>query len=215
MRHHHHHHHHHDHAPELHFRLEGPDDDALDGRGRRGRRGGPGGHGGMHGGPHGHGGPGWGGHRRGPRARGDVRAAVLLLLEEQPRHGYELIQEIAERSGGAWTPSPGSIYPTLLVLEDEGLLTVEQVEGRKTASLTPDGLAYVEEHRERLGTPWESTDARGPALDLRREILALKDAVAQVARVGTPGQHTAAVAVLTAARKDLYRLLAEDSPAEE
>lgn len=176
------------------------------GRGRRGRRGGPGG------GP----GPEHRGGRRGPRARGDVRAAILLLLAEQPRHGYELIQEIAERSSGFWTPSPGSVYPTLQALEDEGLIRIEPVEGRRTASLTELGVTYVEEHRDRLGTPWTSSGTgHGPALALRQEIIALRDAATQVARVGTPAQHTAAAAVLVTARKELYRLLAEDTPATE
>jgi len=178
--------------------------------------GGPGGRGSRRGGPGGPSGPdadpAWGGRRgrgRGPRARGDVRAAILLLLDEQPRHGYELIQEIAERSSGAWTPSPGSVYPTLQALEDEALVTIERLHGRRTASLTPDGTAYVEANREQLGTPWESVGGdRGPALALREEYLALKDAVRQVARVGAPAQHTAAAAALGTARKELYRLLA-------
>lgn len=149
--------------------------------------------------------------RRTPRGRAarPLWSSRTSLLAEQPRHGYELIQEIADRSGGTWTPSPGSIYPTLLGLEDEGLVTVEKVAGRKTASLTEDGAAYVEANRDTLGTPWEATGG-GPALQLRREILALKDAAAQVARVGTPAQHAAAATVLTTARRELYRLLAED-----
>lgn len=190
--------------------------------GGRGGRGGPGGRRGGLGGPGGPAGPdgpdadsAWGGRRgrgRGPRARGDVRAAILLLLDEQPRHGYELIQEIAERSSGAWTPSPGSVYPTLQALEDEGLATIERLHGRRTASLTPDGTAYVEANREQLGTPWESVGGdHGPAFALREEYLALKDAVRQVARVGAPAQHTAAAAALAAARKELYRLLADDA----
>ncbi|WP_188037036.1 PadR family transcriptional regulator, partial [Actinotalea sp. JY-7885] len=175
--------------------------------------GGPGGFGaGGFGGP-----PGFGPGRRGrgPRARGDVRAAILLLLDEQPRHGYELIQEIGDRSSGTWTPSPGSVYPTLQALEDEGLVTIERVEGRRTASLTPQGTAYVEEHRATLGTPW-TTAGFDPAsaLALRQEVMALKDAVAQVAKVGTSEQHTAASEVLVRARKELYRLLAGDSPTQ-
>jgi DNA-binding PadR family transcriptional regulator len=220
------HHHMNDHHPDgaarpRRFRPEWPDADGGSpfpggpGGGRRGHHGPPFGGGRGHGfgpgfGP-GPGGPG-GRRGRGPRARGDVRAAILLLLDEQPRHGYELIREIAERSSGAWTPSPGSIYPTLQVLEDEGLVTIERVEGRKTASLTPAGQAHVEENRDRLGDPWAvSGDDHGPALALREEFLALKDAVRQVARVGTPAQHTAAAAALSAARKELYRLLAQDT----
>ncbi len=178
------------------------------GPGRGGRRTGRG----RWGGP----GPeGFRGGRRGPRARGDVRAAILLLLEEQPRHGYELIQEITERSSGSWTPSPGSIYPTLQAMEDEGLVTIAPVDGRRTASLTDHGVEYVEANRERLGDPWAVSQlGHGPALALRQEIGALKDAVTQVARVGTPTQHTAAAAVLVTARKELYRLLAEDVTSE-
>lgn len=198
------------------FRPEWPDDERGPGFGGPGF-GGPGfrGHGGRghHGPPPGGRGP-WRG--RGPRARGDVRAAILLLLAEQPRHGYELIHEIVERSNGAWTPSPGSIYPTLQVLEDEGLVTIERQHGRRTASLTPAGTEYVEANREQLGTPWESVGTEhGPALALRQEYLALKDAVRQVARVGTPAQHTAAAATLTSARKEIYRLLAEDAAPQE
>lgn len=186
------------------------------------------GFGGHRGGPHGHGhrgpgrgpgpgfGPGFGGRRgRGPRARGDVRAAILLLLDEQPRHGYELIQEIAERSSGSWTPSPGSVYPTLQALEDEGLVTIERVEGRRTASLSAQGTAYVDENRASLGTPWTTTGFDpASALALRQEVMALKDAVAQVAKVGTPAQHTAASELLTRTRRELYRLLADDSATE-
>lgn len=184
---------------------------------------GPFGHGHRRGpfGPPGFGPPGFESGGRGPRGtrgrgrgrgRGDVRAAILVLLAEQPRHGYELIQEIAERSSGAWTPSPGSVYPTLQALEDEGLVTLESVEGRRTASLTDAGRAYVEEHGAALGEPWAAAGDAGPALALRHEGLAVRDAIGQVARVGTPGQHTAAAAVLATARKELYRILAEDAP---
>lgn len=176
-----------------------------------GRRGGPedGGRGGHHGGPHGD----FGGRRRRGRSRGDVRSAVLLLLAEQPRHGYDLIQEIADRSSGTWTPSPGSIYPTLQILEDEGLVTIEKVEGRKTASLTDAGTEYVEANRTSLGTPWDTGSDRSTDLAIRKEILALKDAAAQVVRVGSPAQYTAATTVLATARKELYRILAGDDDA--
>ena len=131
-------------------------------------------------------------------------------------HGYEMIQELDSRTGGAWRPSPGSVYPTLQALADEGLVTIEPVEGRRTASLTEEGTAYVEANRERLGTPWVSTASdRGPALALRQEILALKDAATQVVRVGDAEQLAAAAAILTTARKGLYRLLAEDTPPQD
>lgn len=201
--------------------VPGPDAGFPDGPAFAGR--GPGGFGPAYGPPGGFGpggfGPGFGpggrgfrGPRRGRgRGRGDVRAAILLLLAERPRHGYELIQEIAERSSGFWTPSPGSVYPTLQALEDEGLVTLEQVEGRRTASLTDAGRTYVEQNREALGEPWAAVGDMGPALAVRREALALRDAVGQVARVGTPAQHAAAAAALATARKELYRILAEDA----
>ncbi|WP_456696514.1 PadR family transcriptional regulator [Aeromicrobium sp. P5_D10] len=151
------------------------------------------------------------GRRRGGRG-GDVRAAALLILAEGPQHGYQLIQEIAERSEGAWTPSPGSIYPVLQQLEDEGLLTFERVDGRKTATLTDDGTSYVEEHREELGTPW--TAAQGdPRHDMHEFATSLKgfmNAWKQVAQAGTPEQREKATAVVEDARKAMYQILADD-----
>jgi len=151
------------------------------------------------------------GRRRGGRG-GDVRAAALLLLAEQPRHGYDLIQEIGERSDGTWTPSPGSIYPVLQQLEDEGLVEFERVDGRKTASLTAGGRTYVEEHRDELGTPWEQPD--GPqrtdeARQLARSLKSFLQAWKQVAAQGTPEQQSAAAEALDDARKALYRILSE------
>jgi DNA-binding PadR family transcriptional regulator len=156
-----------------------------------------------------------GGGRRGGRGgRGDVRAAVLLLLESEPMHGYELIQQIQDKSGGVWVPSPGSIYPALAQLEDEGLIAFERVEGRKTATLTDTGKAYVEEHRAELGSPWDdvSGGVSGEARELRDLIGALMGAVHTVAHVGTPAQVNQASEVLLEARKSLYRILAEDEP---
>lgn len=185
--------------------------------GRRGghRHGGPGG---FPGGPGGFpGGPGGRGPRgRGPRARGDVRAAILLLLEEGPRHGYQLIQEVGERSGGTWSPSPGSIYPALQALEDEGLVTIEPVVGRKTASLTDAGREYVAQNREELGNPWEAAGRdRGRSMALREGVIALVEACKQVGRVGSPAQQAAAVEVLETARRGLYGILAAEPPAAD
>ncbi|MET0930419.1 MAG: PadR family transcriptional regulator [Aeromicrobium sp.] len=161
-------------------------------------------------------GPGFGGPR--PRGRrrggrgGDVRAAALLLLSEGPKHGYQLIQEIGEKSEGAWNPSPGSIYPVLQQLEDEGLLTFERVNGRKTATLTDEGTTYVEEHRDELGTPWEaaqgdeSTIVREASKSLKGFVIAWR----QVIHAGTPEQQAAATAILEDARKAMYRILADD-----
>jgi DNA-binding PadR family transcriptional regulator len=209
-----------------------PADDEADGphrhgglRARRhgGPRFGPGfGPGGPRGGPF-PGGPFAGGPfaggrgRRGGRrtSRGDIRAAVLALLAEQPRHGYEIIQEIAERSGGAWRPSPGSVYPTISQLEDEGLAVVEKSDGRRVVSLTEAGTAWVAGHREELDAVWEqvgrSADewADGEAGALWEQLGQLHAAAQQVMGAGTPEQITAATAALTEARKTIYRLLAE------
>lgn len=161
------------------------------------------------------GGPGQPGRRPGRRGRGrggDVRAAALLLLAEQPRHGYQLIQDIAERSEGRWTPSPGSIYPVLQQLEDEGLVEFERVDGRKTATLTDEGRAYVDEHRDALGTPWDSPRGQDHE-DVRDLAVALKGFIGawkQVARDGTAEQREKATAVVVEARKALYRVLADD-----
>ena len=193
--------------------FDGPVDDEQPGpRGRRQRRGGP---------PFGPGfGPGmppgfarrFGGPRgRGRRtARGDIRAAVLALVAEQPRHGYEIIQEIAERTSGAWRPSPGSVYPTLSQLEDEGLVRVEQADGRRVVHLTEEGTRYVEEHRAELDAVWESVD-RGDddATALFEQLGQLHAAAQQVIGAGTPAQIAAATEALTEARKTIYRLLAE------
>src|SRR3954454_10206844 len=94
---------------------------------------------------------------RGHKARrGDVRAAALVLLDEEPRNGYQLMQEIEHRSDGAWRPSPGSVYPALQQLEDEGLVRTTETEGRRQYELTPAGSEYVEANRAELGTPWEA-----------------------------------------------------------
>lgn len=154
------------------------------------------------------------GRRRGRGRRGDVRAAALLLLDQQPLHGYQLIQEIADRSNGVWKPSPGSIYPSLQQLEDEGLISFERVDGRKTATLTDVGKAYVEENREALGTPWDETGRSGGSefRDLKESLRTLMIAWKQIVDVGTPEQKTKATEVILDSRKALYHILAEDEP---
>jgi DNA-binding PadR family transcriptional regulator len=157
-------------------------------------------------------GPGAGAGRRGRKRRGDVRAAILLLLEEQPRNGYGVMQEVEERSGGEWRPSPGSVYPALSQLEDEGLIAPASGADGKAFALTDAGRAHVEEHRDRLGTPWET--AAGPdgesVGDLRTAIGQVAMATMQVAQAGDPQAVEAARKVLDDARRSLYRLLAGD-----
>uniref|UniRef100_UPI0015F02C50 PadR family transcriptional regulator n=1 Tax=Pseudonocardia pini TaxID=2758030 RepID=UPI0015F02C50 len=136
----------------------------------------------------------------------------LALVAEQPRHGYEIIQEIAERSGGRWKPSPGSVYPTLSQLEDEGLVRVEQTDGRRVVHLTEAGTTYVEEHREELDKVWTAFDEdedAGPETALWEQLAQLHAAAQQVMAAGTPEQITQATESLTEARKTIYRLLAE------
>jgi len=163
-------------------------------------------------------GPAFGTSRRGrrPGRRGDVRAAVLLLLNEEPLHGYQLIQQIGERSNGAWTPSPGSVYPVLSQLEDEGLITIERVDGRKTASLTDTGRAHVEEHLEEFGSPWDDAQAQpdfAALADERRafgqSLKSFAHAWRQVAMAGTPAQRARALKIVDDARRSLYAILAE------
>ncbi|MBG6056404.1 DNA-binding PadR family transcriptional regulator [Salinibacterium sp. CAN_S4] len=143
--------------------------------------------------------------------RGDVRAAVLSLLAEKPMHGYQIIQEISERSGGAWKPSPGSVYPALQLLADEGLILAEESNGRKTYSLTPEGKAVADAAAEHKA-PWEDQGMRdsGRASALPKAGIELAQAAAQVGRTGTPEQVQQAVKILDEARRKLYSILAQD-----
>ncbi len=181
--------------------------------GRHGGFGGPG-----FGGPgFGFGGPGFGGRGSGRRraGRGDTRASVLALLAEQPRHGYQIITELSERSGGRWKPSPGSIYPVLQQLQDEGLIRPEEDEGRRVFHLTDTGRAYVEEHKDELLAPWEAV-AGSPHEGTAKLFHLFKQTAAaawQVAQTGSEAQLAQAREVLAETRRSLYRILAEDEPA--
>jgi DNA-binding PadR family transcriptional regulator len=164
-------------------------------------------------------GPGFGPGGRGRRARGDVRAAVLLLLAEEPRNGYQLMQEIEERSGGVWRPSPGSTYPALAQLEDEGLVQATAVGTGREFALTDAGRTHVEENRETLGEPWTAASGGFPreGLELRGLIKQIGIASMQVMVAGTQAQREQAVQLLGEARRGLYRILAQeddDSPAD-
>ena len=147
---------------------------------------------------------------RGRVQRGDVRAATLILLAEQPMHGYQLMQAMTERTGGAWHPSPGAIYPTIAQLEDEGLVTVEVDGGRKLVSLTDAGRAYLSDPGHGVTDPFAAitaSDAEGPSL--RTAIAEVHSAARSVAINGTPAQVAAAQSVLADARRALYLILAE------
>jgi DNA-binding PadR family transcriptional regulator len=159
------------------------------GPGPRGRRGGPG-----------HG-------RRG--RRGDVRAAILTLLAERPMHGYEMIQEIGERSQNLWRPSPGSVYPTLQLLVDEGLIVATESEGsKKLFELTDDGRAAA----EKIETPpWEQiAEGVEPGhVNLRSAVAQLMGAVAQSAYTATEEQQERIVDIVNNARREIYHILGE------
>nr|WP_274636600.1 PadR family transcriptional regulator [Microbacterium bovistercoris] len=149
--------------------------------------------------------------RVGPRmGRGDVRAAILALLREQPMHGYQLIHEIEERSGGAWKPSPGSVYPTLQLLADEDLVEVDHADGKKTYSLTDAGREQADAAEG--DAPWESSMAKSAAraAALPKAGAKLAQVAMQVARDGSADQVEQAVAVIDDARRRLYSILAQD-----
>src|SRR3954466_15587643 len=140
--------------------------------------------------------------------RGDVRSAILALLDDRPMHGYEMIQELEERTGGRWTPSAGSIYPTLQLLEDEGLVTAEEVDGKRVFSLTDSGKEAVPERTE--GRPWEEGDEDSPRFEARRELFRTIAAAKQLARADDEEQLTKAAEILKDTRRKLYGILAEE-----
>ena len=149
----------------------------------------------------------------GPKVRkGDVRAAALALLAEGPRNGYQIIQEIAERSGGAWKPSPGSIYPTLQQLEDEGLVTADAASGRRTFTLTDEGRAYVTEHADEVSAPWEAMTASADDDEngLKPLLGQVGTALWQILATGTPSQQAQARKALADLKRKLYGILADD-----
>ena len=174
------------------------------GPGRRRGRAGPGGYGGFSG-------------PRGPRARrGDVRAALLALLAEEPRNGYQLMQEIEQRSDGIWRPSPGSVYPALQQLEDEGLVTTVQTDGGRDYQLTDAGRSAVADRGD-APAPWDAVkEDGGPAP--RRVGHLIKEvamAAAPVIQTGDAAQLEKAEALLKETRRKLYRILADDEAEDD
>ncbi len=168
-------------------------------------------------GPGAFGGFGPGGPRgRGRKARrGDIRTAALLLLSEEPRNGYQIMQEVEERSDGVWRPSPGSVYPALQQLEDEGLIRSEESEGRKLFALTDAGRKVVEERGSEEHAPWEqmSDQVSDEAFALGRMWKEVAYAFVQVMKTGSEPQVARAREVLVGARRDLYRILADGDEA--
>lgn len=178
----------------------GPDDAFMFGGGRgRGR------------GPWGEGGPGRRGGRGPGRGRkGDVRNAILALVKDQELNGYGMISAISEKTDGLWSPSAGSIYPALGLLEDEGLIEPAEASGKKVYRLTEAGRTHVDEHADALANPWEKVaQPHQGFLDVRSDMHQLGMAVQQVVVAGDQGQLEKVKAILESARKDVYRLLAE------
>src|SRR5262245_38104475 len=161
----------------------------------------------------GFGGPGGSGRWPGaPRARrGDVRAAILALLAEEARNGYQIMQELEKRSGGAWRPSPGAVYPALQQLQDEGLVKEEAGAGSRVFSLTAEGRAYVKDHPDEVAAPWDAVT--GSAGEEFFEFLGvLRDlgaTVMQISGGAQPRQQAAARKILTGALRELRKVLAE------
>ena len=165
--------------------------------------------------------------RRGPRVRrGDVRSAILDVLraaEESGEHvnGYQVIQQIAERSDGAWRPSPGSVYPTIQQLQDEGLIETDDGPGRKALALTEEGRQYVAEHAEELAKVWLPFDRQSDRertdtfSGLKPEIGQVMGAVWQLVTAGSPAQQRAAIDVLVETRRKLYGILADGDVTED
>ncbi len=180
--------------------------------------GGPRGRPGRPGGPPGGWWPGPPGFPRGPKAgRGDVRAAILALLQEGPRNGYQIMSEIEERSGGAWRPSPGAVYPALQQLADEGLIEAEESGGGRTFRLTDAGRRHVEENPQLARAAWESmADGEpGEIPGLLAAAARLGGSIVQLAHAGTPGQIRAAEQLLGQTRSRIYQILASDADGEQ
>ncbi|MDA8038335.1 MAG: PadR family transcriptional regulator [Actinomycetota bacterium] len=144
-------------------------------------------------------------------SRGDVRAAVLLLVAEQPMHGYQIIRELSERSGGIWSPSPGSVYPTLQLLADEGLLASKEEDGKRVFSITDAGRAVLADRGPAERTPWEAVAAGTDSAVADLKFLAVQVVVAarQVEHAGTRSDVDKVTEILTDARRAIYKVLAE------
>jgi DNA-binding PadR family transcriptional regulator len=171
---------------------------------------GPGGHAHR---PHDHrgrgrGAPGGRGRGRGRIQRGDVRTAILLVLADEAMHGYQIMQAVSDRTGGAWRASPGAVYPTIAQLEDEGLVTTREEGGRRLVTLTSEGRTYVEERSARLGDPFAAFADRPTGPDLREPLHELQAAARQILSTGNAAQVEAAAQVLARARRSLYVILA-------
>ena len=169
------------------------------------------------GGPgHGHGpfrgrGGGPGRPRGGRNKRGDIRTALLTVLTEGPGHGYDIMQRVEEKTGGAWRPSPGSVYPTLQLLGDEGFVIAIERDGKRVFEITEAGTAEATRRLEEAGgAPWDLTDDGVGPWQVKESMGLLFLAAKQVSMAGSTEQLQQAVSILAEARKKLYLLLSQD-----
>lgn len=151
-----------------------------------------------------------GGRGRGRVRRGQIRSALVALLEDEPMHGYEMIRQIDERSGGRWKPSPGAVYPTLAQLADEGLVTSTEDSGKRVFQLTDEGREFATGLSDADREPWQTDGDGHPAWELKALMHQLGMATRGVAMAGSPEQLERAKGVLSEARRKLYAILAED-----
>ena len=162
---------------------------------------------------HRHDSEGWEGRRRGGRMRrGDIRTAVLAILVEEPGHGYDVIQRLEEKTEGAWRPSPGSVYPTLQLLEDEGLVRSVERDGKRVFEITETGRAEATQRIEAAGgTPWEIAGRNDSGVgEFRNSLRQLFIAAKQVRESGNQEQVDQMIEILKRARKEIYTMLAND-----
>lgn len=143
--------------------------------------------------------------------RGQIRTALLGELVDGPGHGYELMQRLEEKSGGAWRPSPGSVYPTLQMLEDEGLVRSVERDDKRVFEITESGRdEYARRSEEAGGPQWSDARAKSPRGQLRENGMQIVIAARQLVHHGSDEQVDQAVEVLRNARKALYGILAGD-----
>ncbi len=134
---------------------------------------------------------------------------MIALLAEQPMHGYQIIQEISQRSGGSWKPSPGSVYPTLQQLEDEGLVRAQEQDGRRVYRLTDEGQRVAGERAEEFANLWQGVAPSEDDTQLGDLIFQVGAAFVHVARTGTPEQMAQARKVLATTRAELYKIMGD------
>jgi DNA-binding PadR family transcriptional regulator len=137
--------------------------------------------------------------------RGDIKFHLLEILKDTPRHGYEIISELEKQSGG-YRPSPGSVYPTLQMLEEGGYLTSEKIDGKKVYTITDEGLKLL----EKRGEPrFEANPKMAQAFEMRKSLMKLGAAAMDGTRDGDEETVKRINEIVNKARRDVYSILAE------